>query len=231
MSTSTWPCGRASSSSASTVPGADLGPPVRARQPGDHGQPRVDAALHRGEPLLQRAGAGEPGRRQQPRDLVEDPEHLGHAAAVRVGVDQDRAGLAPGQLGGQPGGDRGAAGCAGRSPDDDDATAGRARGASSTRRASGLRAAGWWLGRDDRLRQRDRGRRRRRRCGPRSGRPGSVPASTGRRRARPPPAARRPGAAGPRPPGRARARPDPAPRRRPGRRWRSRAGRRRRRTA
>ena len=49
------------------------------------------AALDRGEAFLEHPGTGEPGRRQQPGHLVEDAEHLGHAAAVGVDVDQGGA--------------------------------------------------------------------------------------------------------------------------------------------
>ena len=85
--------------------GPDLHPAVGARQPGDDAQPVVEGALHRPEPLRQLSGRGNSGGRQQPGDLVDDAELLSHRAAVRVGVDQDRA-VGAAELGGEADGHR-----------------------------------------------------------------------------------------------------------------------------
>ena len=88
VSTTTCPCSRARLQQVLEGAGPDLDPAVGARQPGHHGQVRVDAALHRGEPLRELAGRGQPGRGEQPGDLVEDAELLGDGTAVGVGVDE-----------------------------------------------------------------------------------------------------------------------------------------------
>ncbi len=56
---------------------------VGAGQAGDHRQPAVDASLHRGEPGLQRAAGRQPGRGEQPRDLVHDARAAGRPCRRR----------------------------------------------------------------------------------------------------------------------------------------------------
>ena len=98
--------------------GADLGPAVGTRQPGHHGELRVEGPLDAGEPLLQPPAGGQPGRRQQSGDLVQHAQRLGDRAAVGVGVDKGGPGPAA-EVGGQRRRDRGPAGCAGGSPHGD----------------------------------------------------------------------------------------------------------------
>ena len=89
-------------------------------QPGDHGEPVAEGALHGAEPGLERTVGRQPGGREQPRGLVEDTEVLGHRAAVRVRVDQRRAASAAGEHRGQRRRHRRASGRAGGTPDRDD---------------------------------------------------------------------------------------------------------------
>ncbi len=141
MSTTTSPCSRASSRRCSTEPArtsthrSPRGSPVTTLRWAS--RPRCTEA----EPLLELPGRGQPGGGEQAGDLVEDPELLGHRPAVRVGVDEDRAALPAGDLGGQAGRDGGAAGRAGRSPHRDHPPGGRGgAGYGGPRRAHGRRA-------------------------------------------------------------------------------------------
>ena len=116
VSTTTCPLAAATSRRCSTTPVADLDPALGPREPGDDGEPVVDAALHRREPRLEGAVGGQPGRAQQPGDLVEDAEVLGDgrrrrgrrrpescATALREQASQaDRHGRATGGAGRTP---------------------------------------------------------------------------------------------------------------------------------
>ena len=61
------------------MPGPDLDPAVGPRQPGDHAEVLVEAALHRREPLRELPAPRQPGRGEQAGHLVEDAELLGDA--------------------------------------------------------------------------------------------------------------------------------------------------------
>ena len=76
-------------------------------------------AAHRGEALVELARRREARGGEDPRDLVEDAELLGHRPAVGVEVGQHHVDLAAGDLPGQVGGDGRTPRGTGRSPDHD----------------------------------------------------------------------------------------------------------------
>ncbi len=102
-------------------PGPHLDPSLGPRESGHDRQPVADRALHRAEPRLQGAVAGEAGGAEESRHLVEDAEVLGDGTAVRVGVHQGRAQSPPGEERRDGHGDRRPSGRARRPPDDDGA--------------------------------------------------------------------------------------------------------------
>ena len=69
-----------------------LGPPVGAGESGEHPQAREDLGREPGQAGdVERALLGRPRRRDDTRGLVDEPEHLGHARAPRVEVDEQGA--------------------------------------------------------------------------------------------------------------------------------------------
>ena len=102
MSTTTSPTSAARSSTASSTPGrastqrSGRGRPVSTSKP----SPTTLAAAGEGGGV-EGAGVDQPRGREQPGDLVEDAQVLGHGAAVGVGVDEDGRLAAMGVAGGE----------------------------------------------------------------------------------------------------------------------------------
>ena len=109
MSTTTWPWSRPTSRRCSTTP--DRTSTHRSGRGSPVTTPRCGPIVRCTDPNRsgEHAPGGQPGGREQPGDLVEDPELLGDGTAVGVGVDQRRPASASRQLGGQPHGEGGAA--------------------------------------------------------------------------------------------------------------------------
>ena len=215
--------------------GAHLAPAVGPREAGHHGQVVADPPAHRGEPVVELVGRGEPRGREQARHLVEDAEVLG-APPRRRGRGRPappptrrRASSAATWVAtvvrpGAPGG----------SPHRHD-TAAVAPGRSLEGGQGGVEDVRAGVARRPRPSTPPRAGRPARRHPPRSRCRGAGRARGRRRRgtrARSSPRGARRGAAGARRrPGRARARRGTPRRRRPGRWRRTRGGRRRRHTA
>ena len=77
-----------------------LGPPLGARQAGEHPQPGDDLGRQPGQPGdVQGPLFGRPGRGDGTGRLVDEPEHLGNARAPGVEVDEQGAHAGAGETG------------------------------------------------------------------------------------------------------------------------------------
>ena len=103
---------------------AQLGPPLGARDAGEHPQVRGGGrgdASERGEVEL--TEVGQPGRGGQARCLVEKPEHLRHGPAIGVRIGQQSGHARQRELPGDAHRHRRAARCTGRAPHGDQPSA------------------------------------------------------------------------------------------------------------